>query len=140
MDGRFIIGVSAENRAGAKVAGGDAVDVDIELDTAPRVMKLPKDSAAALQKEPKAKKTFDSLSYSNQNGSSGVVYGFAGSARAYVPPRVTHFASWRLVRRSSEATRSQPCISRPRISIGRALVVATILSDRAGSTRTKAPP
>ncbi len=34
MGGVFMIGVSAENRAGAGVAGGDEVDVDLELDTA----------------------------------------------------------------------------------------------------------
>jgi uncharacterized protein YdeI (YjbR/CyaY-like superfamily) len=67
MGGRFMIGVSAENRAGAKVAGGDVVDVDVELDTAPRVVDVPKDFAAALKKDAKAKAMFDSLSYSNQN-------------------------------------------------------------------------
>src|SRR6476661_8171563 len=41
---------------------------------------------------------------------------------------------------SSERTRSQPCIGRPRISIGRAFVVATSSSDMAGSTRTITPP
>jgi hypothetical protein len=66
MGGRFMVGVSAENRAGAKVAGGDVVDVDIELDTAPRVVEVPKDFAAALKKEPKAKATFDALSPSNK--------------------------------------------------------------------------
>jgi hypothetical protein len=66
MGGRFMIGVSAENRAGAKVAGGDVVDVDVELDTAPRVVELPKDFAAALKKDPKAKATFDGLSPSNK--------------------------------------------------------------------------
>ena len=67
MDGRFMVGVSAENRAGAKVAGGDVVEVDIELDTAPRVVEVPKDFAAALKKDARAKATFESLSYSNQN-------------------------------------------------------------------------
>jgi Bacteriocin-protection, YdeI or OmpD-Associated/Domain of unknown function (DUF1905) len=67
MDGRFMVGVSAENRAGAKVDGGDVVDVDIELDTAPRVVEVPKDLAAALKKDLKARKTFESLSYSNQS-------------------------------------------------------------------------
>ena len=67
MDGRFMVGVSAENRAGAKVAGGDVIDVDIELDTAPRVVAVPKDFAAALKKDAKAKATFAGLSYSNQN-------------------------------------------------------------------------
>ena len=34
--GVYMIGVSAENRAQAKVTGGDEADVDLELDTAPR--------------------------------------------------------------------------------------------------------
>jgi hypothetical protein len=66
MGGRFMVGVSAENRAGAKVAGEDVVDVDIELDTAPRVVELPKDFAVALKKDAKARKTFDGLSPSNK--------------------------------------------------------------------------
>jgi hypothetical protein len=66
MGGRFMIGVSAENRAGARVKGGDVVDVDIELDTAPRVVQVPEDFAAALKKDAKAKATFDGLSNSNK--------------------------------------------------------------------------
>jgi hypothetical protein len=66
MGGEFMVGVSAENRAGAGVAGGDEVDVDIELDTAPRVVSVPPDLAAALDAEPAARRTFDALSYSNQ--------------------------------------------------------------------------
>src|SRR5688572_23507992 len=34
--GQFMLPISAENRASAGVAAGDAVEVDIELDTAPR--------------------------------------------------------------------------------------------------------
>jgi len=67
MGGEYMIGVSAENRAGAGVAGGDEVDVDIELDTAPREVTLPPDFAAALDAEPEARRTFDSLSYSNKS-------------------------------------------------------------------------
>ncbi|HEX5936124.1 MAG TPA: YdeI/OmpD-associated family protein [Actinomycetota bacterium] len=67
MDGRFMLGVSAENREKARVAAGDVIDVDVEVDTAPREVSVPKDLAAALWKEPKAKATFESLSYSNQS-------------------------------------------------------------------------
>jgi hypothetical protein len=66
MDGRYMVGVSAENRAGARVAGGDEVDVDIELDTAPREVALPADFAAALDAEPAARRMFDGLSNSNK--------------------------------------------------------------------------
>lgn len=67
MGGVYMVGVSAEHRAGAGVAGGDKVDVDIELDTAPREMSVPADFAAALDRAPKARKTFESLSYSNKS-------------------------------------------------------------------------
>jgi hypothetical protein len=66
MGGRFMVGVSAENREAARVAGGDEVDVDIELDTAPREVTVPPDLAKALKRDAKAKKTFDGLSYSNK--------------------------------------------------------------------------
>jgi hypothetical protein len=66
MDGRFMVGVSAENREAAGVAGGDVIDVDIELDTVPREVTVPPDLAKALKKDAKAKRTFDALSYSNK--------------------------------------------------------------------------
>jgi Bacteriocin-protection, YdeI or OmpD-Associated/Domain of unknown function (DUF1905) len=67
IDGTYMVGVSAENRAGAGVAGGDEVDVDIELDTAPREVTVPAELAAALDAEPEARRTFDALSYSNKS-------------------------------------------------------------------------
>lgn len=67
MGGSYWIGVSAEHRAAAGVTGGQTVDVDLELDTAPRVAVVPPDFAAALDAEPAARAMFDTLSYSNQN-------------------------------------------------------------------------
>jgi hypothetical protein len=66
MGGEYMVGVSAEHRSGAGVAGGDEVDVDIELDTAPRQVTLPSDFAAALAADPRAAATFDKLSNSNK--------------------------------------------------------------------------
>ncbi len=66
MGGEYMVGVSAENRAGAGVAGGDVVDVDIELDTEPRTVDLPDELAAALDAVPDARRTFDALSNSNK--------------------------------------------------------------------------
>ena len=66
IDGRPMIGVSAENRAAAGVAGGEEIDVDLELDTAPRTVEVPPDFAAALAAEPKAKAFFDGLNYSER--------------------------------------------------------------------------
>jgi hypothetical protein len=66
MGGAYMVGISSENRAGAGVAGGDEVDVDIELDTAPRRVEVPADFATALDAEPAARRTFDALSNSNK--------------------------------------------------------------------------
>ena len=66
MGGVFMVGVSAENRAGAGVRGGDEVDIDIELDTAPRELAVPADLATALDADPAARRFFDGLSYSNR--------------------------------------------------------------------------
>ena len=63
---RYLVGVSAENRAAAGVAAGDEVDVDIELDTEPREVTVPPDLAEALAAEPDARGFYDSLSYSQQ--------------------------------------------------------------------------
>ena len=62
-----MLGVSAENRAAAGVEGGDTVDVELELDTAPRDVTVPPDLAAALAAEPAAQATFEALSYSNKS-------------------------------------------------------------------------
>ena len=67
LGGVSMVGVSAEHRAGAGVAGGDEVDVDIELDSSPREVTVPADLAAALDAEPEARRTFDDLSYSNKS-------------------------------------------------------------------------
>ena len=67
MNGVFMVGVSSDVRAAAGVAGGDEVDVDIKLDTAPREVTVPDDFAAALDATPEARATFESLSYSNKS-------------------------------------------------------------------------
>ena len=64
--GQFMIPLSAENRTAAGVAAGDTVEVDVELDTAPRVVEVPADLADALDAEPAARSRFDAMSYSHQ--------------------------------------------------------------------------
>ena len=66
MSGKFMVGVSAEVRGHTGVAGGEVIEVDMELDTEKREVVAPPDLAAALAKAPKAKKAFEALSYSNQ--------------------------------------------------------------------------
>ena len=48
MGGQVLASLSAEHRTAAGVAAGDEVDVDIELDAAPRAVEAPADLAAAL--------------------------------------------------------------------------------------------
>jgi hypothetical protein len=67
MGGVYMIGISAEHRAGSGVKGGDEVDVDLELDDSPREVDVPADFAAALDAVPEARQTFDALSYSNKS-------------------------------------------------------------------------
>jgi hypothetical protein len=67
MGGVFMVSLSAEHRAGAGVAGGDEVEVDLELDSAPREVTVPPELVAALDAEPAARATFDGLSYSNKS-------------------------------------------------------------------------
>lgn len=66
MGGRFLLPVTSEVREKANVRGGDAVQLEIVLDTEPRVVEVPPDFAAALAKAPAAKRNFEALSYSNQ--------------------------------------------------------------------------
>lgn len=66
MGGRFLVPLSAENRAAAGVAAGDDVEVDIELDAAPREVGVPGDLAHALAADDAARKAFDALAYSHR--------------------------------------------------------------------------
>jgi hypothetical protein len=49
MGGKFMIPLSAAHRTAAKLKGGDAVTVTLELDLEPRSVELPEDLAAALE-------------------------------------------------------------------------------------------
>jgi hypothetical protein len=73
MGGTFMLGISDEVRKAAAVAAGDTVDVDVELDTQPREVSVPPELAKALQKDAKAKKFFESLSYSKKHILAGPI-------------------------------------------------------------------
>lgn len=66
MNGVFMVGVSAEARQAAGVAGGDKVAVELELDTEPRLVTLPPDFQAALDRDLDAREFFEGLSYSKK--------------------------------------------------------------------------
>ena len=65
MGGKSMVGVAAEHRANAKVKGGDTVEIDIVVDSAPREVKLPADLVAAL-KRADARAAFDALAPSRR--------------------------------------------------------------------------
>jgi hypothetical protein len=66
MGGAYMVGVSAENRAAANVAGGDEIDVRLELDDAPREVEVPAALAAALKGDATARAAFEALSPSKK--------------------------------------------------------------------------
>ena len=67
MGGAFMVGVSAENRTAAGLTAGDVVDVDLELDTAPRELAVPADLVAAIAGDEAAQRFWDGLSYSRKS-------------------------------------------------------------------------
>jgi len=64
--GRFLVPLSAENRTAAGVLAGDEVDVELELDDAPREVEAPPDLLAALAADEPAQTTFDALAPSHR--------------------------------------------------------------------------
>lgn len=65
MGGKTMVGIAAEHREKAKVKGGDVLEIDIVVDTAPREVKLPIDLDAAL-KRANARMAFDALAPSRR--------------------------------------------------------------------------
>lgn len=63
----FMLPLAADHRAAAGVSAGDEIEVDLELDEAPREVVVPDDFAAALARSPVAQAMFDGLSYSNRS-------------------------------------------------------------------------
>lgn len=60
MGGRPLIPFSADKRRATGLSGGDALTVDLTLDTAPRAVEVPDDLAAALA-EAEVRPAFDAL-------------------------------------------------------------------------------
>ena len=61
MGGKSLIPFSADKRAATGLSGGDAISVDLALDTAPRTVEIPDDLAAALA-DAGMRAKFDALS------------------------------------------------------------------------------
>jgi hypothetical protein len=64
--GRYLLGVSAENRERAGVAAGDELEVELELDTEPREVPVPPDLMAAFTAAADAERFFDTLTPSQK--------------------------------------------------------------------------
>ncbi|MBT2501844.1 YdeI/OmpD-associated family protein [Curtobacterium sp. ISL-83] len=65
MNDQFLVPLSGEHRAASGIAGGDTVEVTIEVDTLPRVVDMPADLASAIEAAG-VRAAFDALSNSRQ--------------------------------------------------------------------------
>ncbi|MEV5258960.1 YdeI/OmpD-associated family protein [Streptomyces anulatus] len=66
MGGRYLIPFSADKREETGIGGGDAIEVELTLDTASRAVEPPEDLAAALAGVPGAAEAFAALPPSRQ--------------------------------------------------------------------------
>jgi hypothetical protein len=66
MGGRYLLSFSAERRKESGIAGGDPIDVELTVDTAPRVIEVPDDLRAALDESPPAAAAWQKLAPSLQ--------------------------------------------------------------------------
>src|SRR3989475_7180891 len=65
-DGTYCLGVLKSIQEAAGVKPGDTITVELELDTAPRVVELPPELAKAIARDKKASAAWDRLSFTNQ--------------------------------------------------------------------------
>lgn len=66
MRGEFLLGFARAVREGARVAAGDTVEVQLDLDIAPREVEVPAALADALATDPAAGAAFDALAYTHR--------------------------------------------------------------------------
>lgn len=66
MRDEFLLGLSREVRDGAGVEAGDLVELDVELDLAPREVEIPAALADALTAGSPARAAFDALAYTHR--------------------------------------------------------------------------
>jgi len=66
MGGRYLLPFSAERRRESGINGGDAIDVEVTLDTSPRTVEVPADVRAALDASPTAAAAWEKLSYTHK--------------------------------------------------------------------------
>ena len=66
MRGEFLLGLNRAVREEAGVEAGDTIDVELELDTAPREVDVPEALANALAEDSKARAAFAQLAYTHR--------------------------------------------------------------------------
>jgi hypothetical protein len=66
MRGEFLLGLSRAVREAAGVESGDTVEVELELDTAPREVEVPEALSRALAKDREARAAFDGLAFTHR--------------------------------------------------------------------------
>ena len=66
MGGKFLLPFSADRRKESGIQGGDAIDVDLAVDTTPRTVDVPDDLQSALDASPAAAAAWDKLSYTHK--------------------------------------------------------------------------
>ncbi|KQU94006.1 YdeI/OmpD-associated family protein [Devosia sp. Root105] len=62
-NGQRLVGISAAQRTAAGIEAGQAIEIDISLDTAPRDVDEPDDLKSALDGDPAARAGFDKLPF-----------------------------------------------------------------------------
>jgi hypothetical protein len=60
------VGLPKASREAVGVMLGDEVDVELELDTRPRIMELPSELEATFEAEPELRRRFEALSWSRK--------------------------------------------------------------------------
>ncbi len=65
-DGTYVLGVLKAIQQARRLKRGDSVTVELELDTAPRVIEPPDDLAKAMTRDKRAAAAWKKLSYTNQ--------------------------------------------------------------------------
>ena len=66
MRGEFLLGLNRAVREETGVEAGDTVDVELDIDTAPREVEVPEALAGALAEDDAARAAFDRLSYTHR--------------------------------------------------------------------------
>ncbi|MEU6626790.1 YdeI/OmpD-associated family protein [Streptomyces parvus] len=75
MGGQYLIPFSADKRKATGIGGGDAIEVELTLDTAPRTVEPPEDLAVALAAAPGAPEAFAALAPSRRKAHVASVEG-----------------------------------------------------------------